>query len=225
VRTPGFVPPQAATNQPNVTPPVEPPLPFELDPNNEYDVQFEKTYRGLANNPKVQAQVLADYSKDKFNMNEGQTKAAGFADRTLMNEPILEDPKVVKELGSRWERIKAGIPIIGNTLVSNDFQAGEQAQRDFINSILRRESGAVISDSEFDNARKQYFPQPGDSPATLEQKRLNRETAISGLQRSAGPAYKKPYLPPKLAKEKADFEAKKAAKAGSKSKVVNWSDL
>lgn len=60
-----------------------------------------------------------------------------------------------------------------------------QAQRDFINAILRRESGAAISESEFANARKQYFAQVGDSEAVKAQKRRNRELAAQTLLESA----------------------------------------
>ena len=42
---------------------------------------------------------------------------------------------------------------------STDRQKFEQAQRDWINANLRKESGAVIADSEFENAAQQYFPQ------------------------------------------------------------------
>ena len=41
--------------------------------------------------------------------------------------------------------------------------------------------------AEFDNAKKQYFPQAGDSPAVIEQKRKSREMVINGFARGAGP--------------------------------------
>jgi len=63
----------------------------------------------------------------------------------------------------------------------------EQAQRDFVNAVVRQESGAEIPPREFDNAQKQYFPQPGDSQAVIKQKTRNRETAIRGLEIAAGP--------------------------------------
>jgi len=47
-----------------------------------------------------------------------------------------------------------------------------------------------ISSSEFDQARKQYFPQPGDTPATIKQKHDNRAIAIKGIETAAGPANK-----------------------------------
>ncbi|MNY33828.1 hypothetical protein D3C86_1681260 [compost metagenome] len=58
--------------------------------------------------------------------------------------------------------------------------------------MLRQESGASIAPSEFDNARKQYFPQPGDSDKVIAQKARNREIAIQGLQNNAGKAAYKP---------------------------------
>jgi hypothetical protein len=71
-------------------------------------------------------------------------------------------------------------------LKSDVVQQQEQAERNFINAVLRRESGAAIADSEFDSARKQYFPQPGDSAAVLAQKKQNRATVMEGLRLSAG---------------------------------------
>ena len=73
-----------------------------------------------------------------------------------------------------------------NLFLSKNQQSIEQAQRDFINATLRQESGAVINPDEFENAQRQYFPQPGDNPALLAQKRRNREIAISGFERMAG---------------------------------------
>ena len=61
-------------------------------------------------------------------------------------------------------------------------QVFEQAQRNFINAVLRRESGAVISESEFANARRQYFPQPGDGPEVLANKARNRQVVIENLE-------------------------------------------
>lgn len=74
-----------------------------------------------------------------------------------------------------------GLGTLANWTQSPQQQQVEQSQRDFVNAVLRRESGAAISASEFDNARKQYFPQIGDSPEVAEQKRQNRELATRGM--------------------------------------------
>lgn len=68
-----------------------------------------------------------------------------------------------------------------NWTQSTEQQQVEQAQRDFINAALRRESGASISPAEFRNANKQYFPQPNDDPPTLAQKARNRQIATEGI--------------------------------------------
>jgi len=121
-------------------------------------------------------------------MNDEQSKAATFADRMINAERVLN---TVGSVGTdAWERAKAAVPLVGNYAVSDDYQKMEQAQRDFVNAVLRRESGAVINPDEFDNAAKQYFPRPGDKADVLEQKRKNRETVIAGMARSAGAAYK-----------------------------------
>lgn len=70
---------------------------------------------------------------------------------------------------------------VGNLTQNSQQQQVEQSQRDYINATLRRESGAAIAESEFDNARKQYFPQVGDRPEVIEQKRRNREISTNGI--------------------------------------------
>jgi hypothetical protein len=81
--------------------------------------------------------------------------------------------------------IPGGQTIVNKMLDPND-QKAEQAQRNFINAVLRRESGATIQPYEFDNANMQYFPQEGDSQEVLVQKRANRREAIEGLKKAAG---------------------------------------
>ena len=65
---------------------------------------------------------------------------------------------------------------------SDRFKQIEQAQRDFINAVLRRESAAVIGEPEFENARLQYFPQPGDTPEVVKQKQKNREMQFAKIE-------------------------------------------
>lgn len=126
-------------------------------------------------------------------MNESQSKAAGFADRMFdANQYIEQYTQAGLDMG---ERAKSNVPLVGNYLVSPEYQQFDQAQRDFVNAVLRRESGAVISPSEFDNAAQQYFPQPGDSPEVVAQKARNRVNAILGTQRAAGPNYEAPLAP------------------------------
>lgn len=117
-----------------------------------------------------------------------QSNAAGFADRMSAAEQIISDPRYSSAGQDQMQRMKSNIPLAGNYLVSPEFQQFDQAQRDFVNAVLRKESGAAISASEFDNAARQYFPQPGDSPVVVRQKARNRAIAIHAMKRTAGPA-------------------------------------
>jgi len=118
-------------------------------------------------------------------MNENQANAAGFADRIVNALPVLDSTSP-----GRGARILENAPLsMGNEFLSGGAQQFFQAERDFINSVLRRESGAVISEEEFVNARRQYIPQPGDKQEVLDQKRKNRQTVLRSMGRAAGPAY------------------------------------
>lgn len=156
-------------------------------PTNEFDTKFQAQLQAAAGNPKLQQSLRDEYAKNKIQYNEAEAKSAGFADRMKAANPVIEANKSAGT--SAWQQAMAATPLIGNYLVSDEYQKLDQASRDFVNAILRRESGAVINPDEFINARKQYLPQPGDSDTVLSQKKLNREAALSGVARSSGAAY------------------------------------
>ena len=112
-------------------------------------------------------------------------KNTGFLVRTREANRVLNE---LEGQGTNFGQQALGaVPLgLGNYGRTPEFQKFDQARRDFVNAILRRESGAVISDQEFDNADKQYFPVPGDGPEVIEQKRQNRINAIRGLEVGAG---------------------------------------
>lgn len=128
-------------------------------------------------------------------LTEFQGKAVMFGTRAAQSDKILRDLEGnISNVGLAVKQAAQNTPVFGgvlgaagNVMLSDNQQRVEQAQRDFVNAVLRQESGAVISENEFTNAKKQYFPQPGDSRAVIEQKRKNREIAIGGFKRMAGP--------------------------------------
>ena len=122
-------------------------------------------------------------------MNVNQANAGLYADRIREADAIISDPVMTESLMSLGQNIASGIPGFGNVMVSPEYQQATQAKRNLINAIMRRESGAVISDAEFANAEKQYIPQRGDSTEVLAQKVKNRQTALAGIARAAGPQY------------------------------------
>jgi len=118
---------------------------------------------------------------------EDQKKAKGFYDRTIAADAILSDPKISAAGQGSFDKTVSGLPG-SQYITSTEFQQFSQAQRDFINATLRRESGAAISESEFENARQQYFPQPGEPKEVVEQKAAARRRVIQSLKESWQPA-------------------------------------
>lgn len=114
-----------------------------------------------------------------------ETKANGYADR------MDQSDKILNQLGSKFSNRSAlgGTTLFGfglpNSLKSSDRQRYEQAQNNFLTAFLRRESGASISPTEFDIGRQTYFPQPGDSAATIKQKAETRNLEINNFYRES----------------------------------------
>lgn len=127
---------------------------------------------------------------------EGQAKALMFGSRMAVSDELLRElesdgatmPSLLKMGVEQMPFVGPALGMAANTVASERQQQVEQAQRDFINAVLRLESGAVISPQEFANAAQQYFARPGDSPAVLRQKAANRMTAIRGMQAEFGEA-------------------------------------
>lgn len=124
-----------------------------------------------------------------------ESKAAGFSDRMSAANAVLDN--LEGQGTDATGALLGAVPFVGNYLQSPEYQQFDQARRDFINAQLRRESGAAIAPSEFESANKQYFPQPGDGPEVIAQKREARRLAIQAMKRSAGEAYKAPQEAPK----------------------------
>ena len=115
-------------------------------------------------------------------LNDTQSKALLFGSRMREADKVLESlAKAGTTTSVPGSRSGYGVGPVVTALSSAPKQQIDQAKRDFVNAVLRRESGAVIADSEFDNADKQYFPQIGDSKEVIAQKARNRKLAIDGI--------------------------------------------
>ena len=150
----------------------------------------------LAGHPGTYADFLKQKNLKPATVDE--SKNAGFAIRVKASNDILNELEKNNPAAGLSGAAQSLLPqnVLTNWLKSPEYKQMEQAQRDFINAVLRRESGAAISPTEFDSARQQYFPQPGDDQGTLGQKRNNRELALQGLVLSAGGALSDDFLKP-----------------------------
>lgn len=119
-----------------------------------------------------------------------QMQYGNYAPRLLMADKTIKDlTSSVSGMSPFTFGIYDNLP---SFLQPSDIQQYNQAKLNFINAVLRQESGAAISASEYDKYAKQYFPVPGDSQATIDQKRQNREQVIQSYIKNAGPAYSSP---------------------------------
>ena len=173
---------------------VKPPEYREIEgPNGKQLVRIDAQRNKVdaVNVPGMQTQPNNPYAPGG-KVTDEQAKAGLYGTRMAQSHKIITDLENINErpLGYTEAAIQ-NIPG-ANLFLSADRQKVNQAQRDFINAILRRESGAVIGESEFANARQQYFPQPGDSDEVIKQKRMNRITATQGIMAAAGQNYQPP---------------------------------
>jgi hypothetical protein len=122
-------------------------------------------------------------------MNDAQATSANYADRMVTANRVMGALDADATTWAQKVRERAG-NFIGYNINSPEYQRLRQAQENFLIGILRKESGAAVSQAEWDRYAKFYFPMPGDDATTVKQKQETREQAMRGLQREAGPAYK-----------------------------------
>lgn len=116
-------------------------------------------------------------------LTDAQSTSLGYAQRVAQASQIIDTLGGKFASGSVQNLLG---PVVPNLLKSDERQQYEQAQKNFINAVLRKESGAAISDSEFASAKAQYFPQPGDGQGVLDNKKANRDLVYQNLMQSAG---------------------------------------
>lgn len=128
-------------------------------------------------------------------------KAAQMGQRALLADQQYNDA-IARAAEQKYDPIsrgasfdKSGIGKAANFLGVNEINPIQKeidaAERAFLLSTLRDESGAAIGVQEADNQRDIYFPRFGDDPQTIANKAQLRETAKAGLQVKGGKAWNK----------------------------------
>jgi len=143
-----------------------------------------------------QIDIIPGTEKVKDPFTGEQKKQAGFAVRMENAVKQLEDlensgfnPVNVRDM------VVSNLPIIPDSIErvfnSPKFKQYERAKIDFSTAQLRQETGAVINESEIDWIDRTYFPQFGDDPQTLLDKRQARRDALAAMKGQAGKAYER----------------------------------
>jgi hypothetical protein len=143
--------------------------------------------------------------------NENQSKAAGFSARMQNAEGIFTaNPAGVETYTTQ---IAGAVPKVGDSArrasQTPEQQKYDQAKEDWIRAVLRKESGASISDPERAGQERTYFPQPGEGPEVVKQKAIARQIVMEAMRKEAGPAA---------------YESSVTG-AGGDQKIRKWSEL
>lgn len=118
-------------------------------------------------------------------LTEGQSKDAVFSTRARGALPTIDE--FGEALTNPIAQGVSGLPG-GNYMVGENFQRAQQAGNEFLQAILRKDTGAAITSQEVAEYGSVYLPRPGDSPATLQQKQQSRQRALAAIEAGMPPA-------------------------------------
>ena len=148
---------------------------------------------------RVEVYALPGTEKKKNPYTEGQTKDAGFAfrmEQSLRRVESIErsgfDPANFGDLlvdylgGDEGSGPRAWAERL---MLSPKYKQYLRAKMDFSTAQLRKETGAVINDTEIIWVDKTYFPLIFDDPVSLQDKFDARRAATGGMRVGAGEAF------------------------------------
>ncbi len=159
----------------------------ELKAKNDYEL-------GMARLNADRAKATSDRKTSDKTITQDQRAVAGYSTRAETAHGLLgkmeKDGKDIMPMG----RVRSAIANVGewvspgfsNSMMSDDEQTSDQAQRNFLLAVIRPESGATITPPEMEEGKRIYFPVTGDGPEVIENKRQARMQAIASLKARAG---------------------------------------
>ncbi len=120
------------------------------------------------------------------NLNETQSKAVTYATRARGALDAFEP--VADQLIKRGDTLLEIVPLgLGREYQDPLYQQAQAAGTEFLHAILRKDTGAAITQEETEQYGRVYLPQPGDSPTVLAQKKSARKRAIVALEAGMTP--------------------------------------
>lgn len=130
---------------------------------------------------------IARAESDAKGGTEYQNKAAAGASRAMRANAVLNGMEASGQTTPNLMSWLTSEKSFGSFVASKAEQQYFQAAREFVASVLRVESGAAVSETEFRRYYGTYFPVPGDSPQVVAQKAASREAIIRELAVQGGP--------------------------------------
>mgnify|MGYP000035114579 CR=1 FL=1 len=117
---------------------------------------------------------------------EGQSKDINYLRRGRgANEALNGNEAALTGVG---DNLANRVPLVGNHLTSDDYKNANRDAQEFLMSLLRKDTGAAITNKEFDLYGPVYLPQPGDGPEQIRRKAEARARALQAMEVGLGPA-------------------------------------
>jgi hypothetical protein len=119
-------------------------------------------------------------------LTEQQSKDVGFYNRASQVTLLLDsmDTALVDPLSA----VGSSVPGVGNFLQSDAYRQATQVANEFLLALLRKDTGAAVTQPEMILYGGTYLPRAGDDEATIQQKRAARARATEGIRMGLGPA-------------------------------------
>lgn len=117
---------------------------------------------------------------------EGQSKDNVYSVRA---KGALPDVDAMGDALANWGDVQLDrIPLdMGRYLQSDQFKIAQNAGDEFLTAILRKDTGAAITNQEQEIYGRMYLPRPGDPPGLLLRKKEARARAISAIEAGMSP--------------------------------------
>lgn len=129
-------------------------------------------------------EMALPYGDEK--MTGDQSKAIAYYRRGYGANQTLDDPKMAEALTQHTDTFSKRFGGIGRVFQDADFQVADRAAQEFLAAILRKDTGAAITQQEFELYGPMYLPQPGDKPELLAAKRKARAEALTAIEMGLG---------------------------------------
>ena len=113
-------------------------------------------------------------------LTEGQSKDTVFSTRAEGALPYIDNGEAA--LVSKYDSTVEDIPFVGNYLTSDKYQVASSAGDEFLQALLRKDTGATIQPFEIQEYGSVYLPQPGDKPDRLKYKKEARTRALAAMK-------------------------------------------
>lgn len=124
---------------------------------------------------------LVQVGGDTPALTEGQSKDTVYSTRAKGALTTLD--QYAPALMDRYDRAKEMVPGgLGREYQNTEYQLAQQAGDEFLQAILRKDTGAAITPGEQSLYGVTYLPQPGDKPDLLAQKQQSRARAVAAIE-------------------------------------------